>query len=120
MAKLKDSHPDLYIGFTEKPNVLDDFLSVLRKLLDYCLCCLTCGCYPGNGNGFHGDAFETDLTDEERIVVKNLLKYLDSSHTGKGMYSKTFLMFRSFEIFKIAIHCCAEARMRLAEIIVIL
>ena len=61
----------------EKESVLDEIVSILKKLLNYCLCCLTCGCYPNN-NAYNGDVCESELTDTEKQAVQNLLEYLDS------------------------------------------
>lgn len=78
MSKLKAPEPEFYEFQKKPPSLLDELVQLLQRLLDYCLCCLTCGCYPGNGNGFQGDILETALTEEERVSVRNLLRYLDS------------------------------------------
>ena len=63
-----------------KTDLLDDVLDLLKRLLDYCLCCLTCGCYPGPGDDLHAEVYEAELTEEERTAVERLLGYLDSGN----------------------------------------
>ncbi len=67
---------------TEKPDLLDEILHLLRKLLDYCLCCLTCGCYPGPRDNLTAEVYEAELMDEERQAVHNLLQYLHSGNNS--------------------------------------
>jgi len=66
-----------------KPDPIDDLLDLLKKILDACLYCLTCGCYHGNGSSrrsstFNGDSeYKAILLDSERQAVHNLLLYLE-------------------------------------------
>ncbi|XP_053383044.1 uncharacterized protein LOC123539888 [Mercenaria mercenaria] len=70
-----------------KPNPLDEIIELLKKILDCCLCCVTCGCYPGNTSSrrsstFNGDSeFSSVLMDNERQAVQNLLLYLEDEDT---------------------------------------
>ena len=84
MSKLKATEPEFCEFQKKSPSIFDELVRLLQQILDYCLCCLTCGCYPGNGNGFNGDILETALTEEERVSVRNLLRYLDS---GKRVHT---------------------------------
>ena len=61
-----------------KPDMRDEVLRVLRQLLDCFLWCLTCGCYGGPRRHLHGDLYESELMEEERVAVRNLLTYLGS------------------------------------------
>ncbi len=82
--KIKQQGPPSLIGTKATP--FDEFLDVLRKFLNYCLCFITCGCYPGNKN-LHGDAvYETELTEDEGAAVQNLLDYLDSCEFVHAVY----------------------------------
>ncbi|XP_074656297.1 uncharacterized protein LOC141909649 [Tubulanus polymorphus] len=69
----------------EKPRLLDEVLTFLRKLLGYCLCVVTCGCVPApSTNGrFNHELDEISLSDTEREAVNSLLKYLDSDRSGQ-------------------------------------
>ena len=72
-----------------KPDPIDEIIRLLKKILDCCLCCVTCGCYPGNSSSrrsstFNGDSeFSSVLMDNERQAVQNLLLYLED---GKFNY----------------------------------
>ncbi|KAJ8322256.1 hypothetical protein KUTeg_000727 [Tegillarca granosa] len=69
-----------------KPSVLEEIIEVLKKILDYCLCCLTCGCYPGPGgdsaNHINGESYGMILLDNEKVAVQNLLRYLEEEANG--------------------------------------
>ena len=73
-----DTKAKAYGEVSEKPSVLDDIIALLKKLLDYCLCCVTCGCYPGRNRHFNGNLCELELLEDEKEAVHNLLTYLDS------------------------------------------
>ena len=66
-----------------KPNPIDELITLLKKLLDCCLFCVTCGCYPGNESSRRSSSFngETEYTsvllETERQAVHNLLLYLE-------------------------------------------
>lgn len=64
---------------TIKPGPVDEIISILKKLLNLCLCCITCGCYRGNNGDRlrNGELYEVELLDSERQAVQNLLQYLD-------------------------------------------
>ena len=62
----------------DKPDILEELIRLLKKLLDYCLCCLSCGCYPGPRDPLSAEVYDAELMEEEREAVHNLLKYLNS------------------------------------------
>ncbi|WAR15900.1 VAC8-like protein [Mya arenaria] len=70
-----------------KPDPLEDIIDFLKRLLECCLSCLTCGCYHGNGSSRRSSVFNSDLEltselrDSERQAVQNLLLYLEDEET---------------------------------------
>ena len=66
--------PGLYV----QVDILDELLELLKRLLDTCLCVLTCGCYRRRHNSANMPMYETELMEEEREAVQDLLNYLDS------------------------------------------
>lgn len=73
-----------------KPSPLDELIDFLKKILDCCLYCVTCGCYPGNGSSrrsseFNGESeISSVLVENERQAVQNLLLYLEN---GKSLFT---------------------------------
>ena len=67
-----------------KPDVVDEILRVLRKVLDCFLCCVTCGCYGSPRRHLHGDLYESELMEDERVAVRNLLIYLGSGENARS------------------------------------
>ncbi|XP_041361582.1 vacuolar protein 8-like [Gigantopelta aegis] len=63
-----------------KPSPVEELISLLRRILQYCLCIVTCGCVqvPPNGNSLNGEEYGTMLLDSEKIAVENLLSYLET------------------------------------------
>ena len=63
-----------------KPDILQDVIDFLKKILDFCLCCVTCGCYRNQGetNGLDADEYGMILLDNEKQAVQNLLQYLEN------------------------------------------
>jgi len=59
--------------------ILHEIVRMLRKLWDYFLCCVTCGCYRPGGLDLASEVYETELMEEEREAVHDLLAYLDSA-----------------------------------------
>lgn len=60
-----------------KPDVWEELLSILEKILDFCVCCITCGCYKRERNGIVTDEYGMILLDNEKQAVQNLLQYLE-------------------------------------------
>ncbi|XP_060084838.1 uncharacterized protein LOC132564182 [Ylistrum balloti] len=69
---------------TDKTNVLEEIVELLRHLLDYCICCLSCGCIPipQENGGLIDDSYEMILLENERQAVSNLLHYLEHEANG--------------------------------------
>lgn len=68
-----------------KPRPVEAVLHELRKILEYLLCVVTCGCFPGPQDELHtAQAAEAELMQDEREAVRNLLAYLDNINT-KGV-----------------------------------
>ena len=68
-----------------KPNPVNELIAILKRILHYCLCCVTCGCIPGpdstsrRSSSFNGDSeYSSILLDNEREAVQNLLQYLEN------------------------------------------
>lgn len=73
-----------------KADVLEELIKLLRRLLDYCLCCLSCGCIPvpeQNGS-LMDDNYEMILLENEKEAVSNLLQYLESEASGDPVLIK--------------------------------
>ncbi|KAL4217568.1 Vacuolar protein 8 [Mactra antiquata] len=70
-----------------KPNPVDEVINLLKRILDCCLYCLTCGCYQGNSSSRRSSTFNDDssyssiLLDNERQAIQNLLRYLEDEET---------------------------------------
>ncbi|XP_033727812.1 vacuolar protein 8-like [Pecten maximus] len=69
---------------TDKTDVLEKLVQLLRRLLDYCLCCLSCGCIPlpEQTGSLIDDNYEMILLENERQAVGNLLHYLEHEANG--------------------------------------
>ena len=69
-------------GDPSKVSPLDELLDLLRKALEFLLCCVTCGCYPPpgdrGGGGLQAEVGQVELMEEEKAAVSALLDYLDS------------------------------------------
>ena len=65
-------------NLNKKPCVLDDLIKWLKKMLDYCLCCITCGCYKAGVADIGVEVTNSELMYNERDAVHSLLVYLDS------------------------------------------
>ncbi|CAC5369932.1 VAC8 [Mytilus coruscus] len=67
-----------------KPCVLEEIVDLLKKFLEYCLWCLTCGCYhrPSDSKSFNGNGYEMILLDSEKKAVQNLLHYMELEASG--------------------------------------
>lgn len=65
-----------------KPDVLDELISILQKFLDFCVCCITCGCYKRQKDGIVTDEYGMILLDNEKQAVQNLLQYLEKGMIG--------------------------------------
>lgn len=63
-----------------KPDVWEELLSILEKILDFCVCCITCGCYKRERNGIVTDEYGMILLDNEKQAVQNLLQYLEKGN----------------------------------------
>ena len=68
-----------------KPNPVDELIAILKRVLRYCLCFVTCGCIPGpdsssrRSSSFNGESeYSSILLDNEREAVQNLLQYLEN------------------------------------------
>ncbi|KAL5013657.1 hypothetical protein ScPMuIL_007927 [Solemya velum] len=87
MKRMTDIQPSTIPGMAEcniriertKPDIVDEIKNVLKKILDYCLCCLTCGCYPVRNPSCSasGEEYHMVLLDTEKEAVRSLLQYLD-------------------------------------------
>lgn len=80
-----------------KPDPVDELIAVLKRILQYCLCCVTCSCYPGpdssssRSSSFNGDSeYSSILLDNERVAVQNLLQYLEN---GKSFFFNVHVNF---------------------------
>ncbi|KAK3087016.1 hypothetical protein FSP39_000370, partial [Pinctada imbricata] len=73
-----------------KPDVLQEVIDFLKKILDFCLCCVTCGCYrkQGETDGLDADEYGMILLDNERQAVQNLLQYLENESSGEPVLTK--------------------------------
>ncbi|XP_035659248.1 vacuolar protein 8-like [Branchiostoma floridae] len=47
----------------------------MEAFMEYCACCLCCGCYPARR--YRGDLYEPLLLDNEREAVNRLLRFLE-------------------------------------------
>ena len=65
-----------------KPDVLDELISILQKFMDFCVCCITCGCYKRQKDGIVTDEYGMILLDNEKQAVQNLLQYLEKGTIG--------------------------------------
>ncbi|XP_076084970.1 uncharacterized protein LOC143055699 isoform X1 [Mytilus galloprovincialis] len=67
-----------------KPCVLEEIVDLLKKFLEYCLWCLSCGCYhrPSDSKSFNGNGYEMILLDSEKKAVQNLLHYMELEASG--------------------------------------
>ena len=83
-----------------KPDVMDEILRILRQFLDCFLWCVTCGCYHGPRRHLHGDLYESELMEDERIAVRNLLVYLGSGEGGRSRCRRSRLFFLIFPFIK--------------------
>lgn len=70
-----------------KPDVWDELLSILEKILDFCVCCITCGCYKRERNGIVTDEYGMILLDNEKQAVQNLLQYLEKDEKAEPVLS---------------------------------
>ena len=68
-----------------KPNPVDEVIRILKRVLQYCLCCVTCGCIPApdsssrRSSSLEGESeYSTILLDNEKEAVQNLLLYLEN------------------------------------------
>ena len=68
-------------GLNKKPSILEEVIDWLKKMLDYCLCCLSCGCYRPPGADLGVEATDSELMYGERDAVHMLLAYLDSGES---------------------------------------
>jgi hypothetical protein len=62
-----------------KPCILEEIVDLLKRFLDYCLWCITCGCYhrQSDSKSFSGNGYEMILLDSEKKAVQNLLHYME-------------------------------------------
>lgn len=63
--------------FFLKFDVWEELLFILEKILDFCVCCIICGCYKRERNGIVTDEYGMIFLDNEKQVVQNLLQYLE-------------------------------------------
>ncbi|KAK6167613.1 hypothetical protein SNE40_021596 [Patella caerulea] len=84
-----------------KPTPLDEILEVLHRILQYCLCVFTCGCYPGpqTGNGLNGDDYDSMLLDNEKQAVENLLSYLETESSQETILNEEHIRALSILTF---------------------
>ncbi|OWF43479.1 vacuolar protein 8-like [Mizuhopecten yessoensis] len=75
---------------TDKTDVLEELIQLLRSLLEYCLCCLSCGCIPlpQQTGGLVDDSYEMILLESERQAVGNLLHYLEHEANGEPVLNE--------------------------------
>lgn len=66
---------------SSKPGFFDELIRLLKRLLECCLCCLTCGCYPRPKDNLAHEVYEADLLEQEKEAVHDLLEALNSDET---------------------------------------
>ncbi|XP_046332262.2 vacuolar protein 8-like isoform X1 [Haliotis rufescens] len=76
-----------------KPSAFDELIALLKKILNYCICVVTCGCVAPHrsSNGINGEEYGTLLLDDERIAVENLLTYLETENCNDAVVSPQHL-----------------------------
>ena len=84
MQNFDDSFSSEQDKKSKAQEIIDEIIRILKKLWDYFLCCVTCGCRPVPGDPLAAEVYETELMEEEREAVHNLLKYLDSGEDGNA------------------------------------
>lgn len=61
-----------------KPKILEELISILRKILDFCVSCVTCGCCNRSAaEKVLSDEYGMILLDNEKRAVENLILYLN-------------------------------------------
>ncbi|XP_069106513.1 uncharacterized protein [Argopecten irradians] len=102
---------------TDKSDVLEELVSLLKKLLDYCVVhCLSCGCIPlpqQTGSLIH-DSYEMILLENERQAVGNLLYYLE--HEGEPVLTEEHVQALSILAFSDNVELQKSAALCFTEI----
>ncbi|XP_046569813.1 vacuolar protein 8-like [Haliotis rubra] len=76
-----------------KPSAIDEVIDLLKKILNYCICVMTCGCVASyrSSSGINGEEYGTLLLDDERVAVENLLAYLETDNCSDPVVSPQHL-----------------------------
>ncbi|XP_048780187.2 uncharacterized protein LOC125683261 isoform X2 [Ostrea edulis] len=72
-----------------KPKILEELISILRKILDFCVSCVTCGCCNRSAaEKVLSDEYGMILLDNEKRAVENLILYLNKGEKTEPVLSR--------------------------------